>query len=74
VVLYVLKAHQEELQTGQVLEMEEYGGSHEKSAAWGETGEQNDATMRMSYVVVEEGLLNLLGELLCRAETTACQN
>lgn len=49
-VLCVLKAHQEELQMAQVLEMEEYGESHEKSAAW----EQNGATMRMSYVVVCE--------------------
>jgi hypothetical protein len=52
VVLCVLKAHQEELQKAQVLGTEEYGVSHEKSGVWGGTGEQNDATMRMSYVVV----------------------
>jgi hypothetical protein len=52
VVLCVLKAHQEELQKAQVLEMEECGESHEKGAAWGGTGEQNGATMRKSQVVV----------------------
>ena len=53
-VLCVLKAHQEELQKAQVLGMEEFGVSHEKSGVWGGTGEQNDAMMRMSYAVVCE--------------------
>jgi hypothetical protein len=52
VVLCVQRANQEELQKAQVLEMEEYGENHEKSTAWGGTGEQDGATMRMSYVVV----------------------
>jgi hypothetical protein len=45
VVLCVGTEHWEELKKAQVLEMEEYGGSHERGAAQGRIVEQKVTTM-----------------------------
>jgi len=45
VVLCVGTEHWEELKKAQVLEMEEYGGSHERGAVQGRSVEQNVTAM-----------------------------